>query len=465
MIILLCNHGLRAKSSECSTSGKPARKQAGQPCGVLIFNLRVERDVKTPLLSRALFLRRSLNMTIMSHDSPANSSSSPSGLFDMPPWMDLANFSVPPVPATYGYQNGKTAQICSKEEMIAQIRGDVDKKILLVWTPESSHLTPPEEIPWLDDAVRDREQAHFKQARFFAIIGAVPWILMVALSFSHQTSPIQSQAFILMLVALGIIPLIVSSWNLYRLRSFTSERMASRIPEARYAAWLGRLKASWTWAMVGCIGAVGAAQVLANLFFSFDAAHSTVAAAGIVKTAIRAGEWWRLLTGTLLHANVYHFLFNIAALVFLGKMLEVTFHRVYVPLVFILSALSGSMLSLVLLPDAASVGASGGIMGLLGTALVLGWKQRHSLPQRLRRNLVLGVLYTFGAGLLAFRVIDNPAHLGGFAAGAILGVIFTRRRQQSIPHRITPLVHYSGVAALGVFFLTAGISLYLILRQ
>jgi membrane associated rhomboid family serine protease len=185
--------------------------------------------------------------------------------------------------------------------------------------------------------------------------------------------------------------------------------------------------------------------------------------AGIVKPAIRGGEWWRLFTGTVLHVSPMHFLFNIVALFVLGKMLEVTFHRAYVPLVFVLSALSGSIWSLILLPNTTSVGASGGIMGLLGVLLVFGWTQRHSLPQRLRRGLLISVIYIIVAGLLAYQAIDNPAHVGGLATGVILGAAFTRHHQPWIQNRVTSLVYLASLVAGGVLLATTGLCLYLIL--
>ena len=42
------------------------------------------------------------------------------------------------------------------------------------------------------------------------------------------------------------------------------------------------------------------------------------------RAAIRAGDWWRLLTGHLVHAGWLHMVFNLAALLILGGLLNVT---------------------------------------------------------------------------------------------------------------------------------------------
>jgi membrane associated rhomboid family serine protease len=199
-----------------------------------------------------------------------------------------------------------------------------------------------------------------------------------------------------------------------------------------------------------------------GLWFFLDPAHSTIATAGIVKPAICAGEWWRLLTGTLLHVNVMHFVFNIAALFVLGKMLEVTFHRAYVPIVFVLAALSGSLWSLALLPNTTSVGASGGIMGLLGFILLLAWRHRQSFPRTIGRGLLMSVVYIIVAGLLAYQAIDNPAHVGGLITGVLLGILLTLSHHMCIPDRVSPLVSYSGVIANGIILATTAWSLLLL---
>jgi membrane associated rhomboid family serine protease len=376
----------------------------------------------------------------------------------VPPWMHSETFPIPPMPLTYGYRKGDQSHQCSGETLVDQIQRDIDKKISLVWTPESSRLAPPEEQPWLFDALRIREVAHLKQARFYAIANTIMWGLLALVSAIDGWERVHFSIF--NLTVLGIIPLLEVCWKMYHLRSFTVETVTTHIPEVRYMAWLGRFRAPWTWALVGCITSVGVAQFVVGLLYVLDRDHSSILAAGIVKPAIWAGEWWRLLTGTFLHANLIHFLFNLAALFSLGKVLEVTYHRMLVPLVFVLSALSGSIWSLLLWPDTTSVGASGGIMGLLGFVLILAWTQRQSFPHTLRRSLVKSTVYIAIAGLVAFQVIDNSAHVGGFVIGSGLGLLFTRDRTMTFPVHISRTTYAASIIASAVIVATTLLCLY-----
>jgi membrane associated rhomboid family serine protease len=80
-------------------------------------------------------------------------------------------------------------------------------------------------------------------------------------------------------------------------------------------------------------------------------------------------EGWRLVTSSLLHAGLVHYIVNMLALWFVGAAIETGHGWFSATLIFSLSALGGSILSAIFLPQAISVGASGGIFGT--THLVL----------------------------------------------------------------------------------------------
>ena len=64
--------------------------------------------------------------------------------------------------------------------------------------------------------------------------------------------------------------------------------------------------------------------------------------------SIRAGQWYRIITGTLLHGGIMHLLFNNYSLYVLGSQLEGFFGKVKFTLIYIFSALCGSFLSITL---------------------------------------------------------------------------------------------------------------------
>ncbi len=83
------------------------------------------------------------------------------------------------------------------------------------------------------------------------------------------------------------------------------------------------------------------------------------------------GEVWRLLTMGLLHTNFLHIAFNLIWLGFAGWTLERQFGRWHLLTIYFLSVATGSILSLFFSPWNSSLGASGGVFGLIAASVVV----------------------------------------------------------------------------------------------
>jgi len=146
-----------------------------------------------------------------------------------------------------------------------------------------------------------------------------------------------------------------------------------------------------------------------------------VAAGALVRERVAAGEYWRLLSATFLHGGVDHLVGNAIALYILGMVCEHAFGRSQFVLLYVVSALAGSLVSVLTSPGP-SVGASGAIFGLQGAAIVLFRSHRDRLLLRDRRVgvvLVVWAIYTIVGGLMT-PLIDNGAHVGGALGGALV---------------------------------------------
>src|SRR5256886_7914247 len=102
--------------------------------------------------------------------------------------------------------------------------------------------------------------------------------------------------------------------------------------------------------------------------------ESIVEAGALVRDRVLAGEWWRLVSATFLHAGWDHLLGNCLVLYVVGMACEHAFGFVRTAVVYFTSGLTGSLLSGALSPGP-SVGASGAIFGVL--AAVVGLLYRH----------------------------------------------------------------------------------------
>lgn len=135
------------------------------------------------------------------------------------------------------------------------------------------------------------------------------------------------------------------------------------------------------------------------------------------------GEPWRLLSSIVVHAGLMHLGFNLVALYIVGPEVEKLYGRFVMPLLFAATGVVGSLASAYLNhPPSVGIGASGGIMGLIGFAAMRGHLEGTRAGHEVRDRMIKWVIYTFIFGF-AIAGIDNFAHAGGLIAGAGLGYL------------------------------------------
>jgi membrane associated rhomboid family serine protease len=139
--------------------------------------------------------------------------------------------------------------------------------------------------------------------------------------------------------------------------------------------------------------------------------------------AVASGEWWRILTSAFLHLGILHLAMNMWALYLLGPLLEQLYGHLEYLAIYLLCAAGGSVLTILVAPDQAAVGASGAIFGLLGLAFAVSRRRHLALPRQTR--MVLGQIGSLLVVNLAFTFllpgISITGHLGGLAVGLVLG--------------------------------------------
>lgn len=131
------------------------------------------------------------------------------------------------------------------------------------------------------------------------------------------------------------------------------------------------------------------------------------------------GDYWRVLTAGFLHAGFFHLLFNMLSLWILGTLLEPAIGQLRFALIFLVSVLAGSFGALLVEPDSLTVGASGGIFGLMGAAVVV-MRNRGINPMESGIGLWIGLNL-----LITFTVpnISIGGHIGGLIGGALAALV------------------------------------------
>ena len=134
-------------------------------------------------------------------------------------------------------------------------------------------------------------------------------------------------------------------------------------------------------------------------------------------------QYWRLVASMFLHIGWVHLLVNGWALLQLGGLFEFLLGSGKMLLVYFVSGIAGSLAS-VMFTRSLSAGASGAIFGLMGCLIAFLLKRRQFLTPQAKALLSQLVGWAIINVFLGFQIqgIDNAAHLGGCAAGFLLGL-------------------------------------------
>jgi len=167
-----------------------------------------------------------------------------------------------------------------------------------------------------------------------------------------------------------------------------------------------------------------------------------------------------VLTGGALHGGLLHIYFNSQALYGFGSLMEYLSNRAHVAIVFLLAVIGGGLLSLVFMPDGTSVGASGGIMGLIGYMAVYAYRRKQQLPPDFLKSMLINVGFIAAFGIIAYQLVDNFAHIGGFLVGAVYAFFQVPRDLNVDPRSTNSVIHTLGIVAIAIYIAEAVFAIF-----
>ena len=158
------------------------------------------------------------------------------------------------------------------------------------------------------------------------------------------------------------------------------------------------------------------------------------------------GGWYRLVTSMFLHGYLYHILFNMLALWFIGRPVEQYLGTArYIGLYFV-SGLAGAAGALLQAPLQPTVGASGAIFGILGSMLILEWQ----ITGRLAGQAMTWILINFVIDFFYRSSISWGGHLGGLIGGILITLAYGHWRGGRAQYGQLGLGGVIGLVAVGV---------------
>ncbi len=168
--------------------------------------------------------------------------------------------------------------------------------------------------------------------------------------------------------------------------------------------------------------------------------------------ALRSGEWWRLVSYSIVHYGLLHIGFNLLMLLIVGRVFEPATGPVRFATIYFVSVFGGAAGALIATPGAHTGGASGGVFGVAAAATLV--MNRRGIKfwdtgfgPLLVANLVFGL---FESG------VSIGGHIGGLVAGALTAEAMMQSRKAEMPALGFVGAAVVGLVSIGVAFAAAG---------
>jgi membrane associated rhomboid family serine protease len=298
---------------------------------------------------------------------------------------------------------------------------------------------------------------------------AATWALIHYFPESLEDAGLEDKSFVAILFRnivflLGLFFLAGGVWGIVHAKNLKIEDYIATPEAVEFIEAARETKPYYSYLLVGAIAAVFLVQYLTgsqNLRGRNDWISYSVDLAGLVKPLVRQGEWWRILTAAALHGGFLHIYFNGQAFYGLGSTIEYLSNRAHLAIVFLLAVIGGSLTSLIFMPTGNSVGASGGIMGLIGYLAVYGYRRQQHLPPGFLKSMLINIGFIAAFGVVGYQFIDNFAHLGGLLTGAVYGFVQVPHDLLKNPRETNAPTQALGVVSVVIFL---GVCLFSILR-
>lgn len=169
---------------------------------------------------------------------------------------------------------------------------------------------------------------------------------------------------------------------------------------------------------------------------------------------VEGHQYYRLLTAAFLHIGLIHLIVNMYSLYIIGPQVENFFGRWKYLIIYLVSAISGSLLSLAFNDNTIIAGASGAIFGLLGALLYFGYYYRVYFSNAILRQIIPVLIVNLVIGLFVSG-IDLAGHIGGLIGGLLttmaLGVPEKKKSSEKINGVILLIIYLVFIIYLSIF--------------
>ncbi|MBA4139202.1 MAG: rhomboid family intramembrane serine protease [Segetibacter sp.] len=145
---------------------------------------------------------------------------------------------------------------------------------------------------------------------------------------------------------------------------------------------------------------------------------------GCLKAYVTGGEWWRLISAIFAHKGVVDLLVSMAALYFIGLMVESILGKAKFLIAFLCAGMLGNLAGIMWYNETVIAGASGAVFGLYG--VFLAFATTAYINKQFPKGWLLSILsYVIFSVVIGIRAdVYNAINFGGFVSGICIGYLF-----------------------------------------
>lgn len=195
------------------------------------------------------------------------------------------------------------------------------------------------------------------------------------------------------------------------------------------AMLFGRARVRMSGAVATLI-AINAAMFAAEIALGGSTKFSTLHRLGALEPypVLVAHQYWRLLSAAFLHYGALHLLVNLFALYVFGPTLERSIGATRFAISYLICGIASCVVVAILWHFGRAmadqlVGASGAVMGIVGTWAGVLIRERHLAHNRAALRSILLILLVQSAFDILTPQVSMAAHLSGFTTGVIVGLL------------------------------------------
>ncbi|MDH3346522.1 MAG: rhomboid family intramembrane serine protease [Desulfobulbaceae bacterium] len=149
------------------------------------------------------------------------------------------------------------------------------------------------------------------------------------------------------------------------------------------------------------------------------------------------GRWWSLISANFLHGSLLHIIFNMIAIRQIGPLVINEYGPARMLVIYLAGGVAGFVLSCFPGGIPFTIGASAGLCSLIGATLYYGKSRGGIYGQNIYSQVSSWAISIFIFGFM-IPGINNWAHGGGMAAGALLGLLlgYRERTKENSSHTL-----------------------------